>query len=233
MNTIVELLGVGRRYGTVVPLDALRSVDLRIGEGEWVGVVGPSGSGKSTLLNVIGCLDQATSGTYRLVGVDTSDLCDKQRTELRALHIGFVFQSFHLLSHRTVVENVMLGEVYRGLERRGRRDRALASLDRVGLRGRGDDVPSILSGGQRQRVAIARAITGEPDLLLCDEPTGNLDTGTTETILDLLRDLHRQGLTIVSITHSDEVAAAAERTIRIVDGSIVSDAANEPARARQ
>ncbi|MFT5530556.1 MAG: putative ABC transport system ATP-binding protein [Candidatus Poriferisodalaceae bacterium] len=233
MNTIVELLGVGRRYGTVVPLDALRSVDLRIGEGEWVGVVGPSGSGKSTLLNVIGCLDQATSGTYRLVGVDTSDLRDKQRTELRALHIGFVFQSFHLLSHRTVVENVMLGEVYRGLERRGRRDRALASLDRVGLRGRGDDVPSILSGGQRQRVAIARAITGEPDLLLCDEPTGNLDTGTTETILDLLRDLHRQGLTIVSITHSDEVAAAAERTIRIVDGSIVSDAANEPARARQ
>ena len=165
-----------RRFGADPAVDALVDVDLRVDEGEWLSVTGPSGAGKSTLLNVIGCLDRPTAGQYFIDGIDTSALSDKERAGLRSQRIGFVFQSFHLLPYRTVLENVMLAEVYRKSPSQGRRERALAALERGGLTHRADFVPVKLSGGERQRVAIARALVGEPSLLLCDEPTGNLDS---------------------------------------------------------
>lgn len=215
---IVELAGIGRRFGSDPPIDALKHVDLVIHDGEWLSIMGPSGSGKSTLLNVIGCLDIATSGTYKFAGVDISTLGDRNRAGLRSRGIGFVFQSFHLLGHRSVVENVAIAEVYRRSTRKGRRQRAMNALDQVGLTDRAGFVPPRLSGGERQRVAIARALVGSPKLLLCDEPTGNLDSKTTELVLDILRDLHRRGMTIIMITHEQDVGAAAARQVRIADG---------------
>jgi ABC-type lipoprotein export system ATPase subunit len=167
---------------------------------------------------VIGCLDQQTEGTYVFNDVDVANLSDRERAGLRSRDIGFVFQSFHLLSHRTVVENVMVGEVYRKGVRRDRRARATAVLERVGLGHRVDFLPTKLSGGERQRTAIARALLGEPRLLLCDEPTGNLDSTTAAKILDLFAELNSQGLTILMITHAPEVAARAGRHVGIVDG---------------
>ncbi|HEX6921014.1 MAG TPA: ABC transporter ATP-binding protein [Actinomycetes bacterium] len=220
---MVRLEGVGRRYGTVAPVVALRSIDLEVNAGQWVAVVGASGSGKSTLLNIVGCLDRQTSGSYRLTGLDVSTLTDRQRAGLRSRFFGFVFQSFHLLAHRTVVENVMLAEVYGRRPRAGRADRARAALQAVGLDGRGDFLPTRLSGGERQRVAIARALVNGPQLLLCDEPTGNLDSVTTKGVLQLLGQLHADGLTIVMITHDAGVAERAERQLRIVDGQIAGE----------
>ena len=216
----VELRGLSRRYGTDPPVDALREVNLDVREGEWLAIVGPSGSGKSTLLNILGCLDRQTAGTYHLHGVDVSALSDRQRAGFRSWNIGFVFQSFHLLSHRTVLENVTLAEVYGRRPRKGRRERARKALAAVGLEDRIDFLPTKLSGGERQRVAIARALVAQPKLLLCDEPTGNLDTATTRSILELLADLHYDGLTIVMITHEHDVALRAERQVRIVDGQL-------------
>jgi ABC-type lipoprotein export system ATPase subunit len=217
---LVELSGVWRRFGTTPPVVALRGVDLRVRAGEWLAIVGRSGSGKSTLLNIIGCLDRPDEGTYLLDGVDVTTLTDDQRAGVRSRRIGFVFQGFHLLSHRTVAENVMLAEVYAERPRAGRRDRALAALAAVGLSERSEHLSTQLSGGERQRVAIARALVNEPALLLCDEPTGNLDSRTSETILEMIDTLHRGGLTVVMITHESDVAARAQRQIRMIDGSI-------------
>jgi len=220
LDPVVELTDVWRTYDTEPPVHALRGVHLRVCPGEHVAVVGPSGSGKSTLLNVLGCLDRPTEGTYRLDGVDTATLSDRQLATLRGRRIGFVFQAFHLLAHRTVAENVMLGELYTGLPRAGRRQRALDALERVGLAHRVDFVPTRLSGGERQRVAIARALVGEPSLLLADEPTGNLDTRTTDSILALVDKLRDEGLTVIVITHDAHVSEHARRVVQIVDGEL-------------
>jgi ABC-type lipoprotein export system ATPase subunit len=220
---MIKLAGIGRRYGTVAPVVALRGIDLEVHPGEWVAVVGASGSGKTTLLNIVGCLDRQSGGTYRFDGIDVAALSDRQRAGLRSRRIGFIFQSFHLLAHRTVLENVMLAEAYARQPRAGRADRARAALAAVGLDSRTDFLPTRLSGGERQRVAIARALLNGPELLLCDEPTGNLDSVTTDSILELLDGLHRGGLTIITITHDAGVAVRAERQVRIADGQIVGD----------
>jgi ABC-type lipoprotein export system ATPase subunit len=220
---LVTLSGIWRRYGTSPPVVALRDVHLRVCAGEWLAIVGPSGSGKSSLLNIIGCLDQQDEGSYLFDGLDVGTLLDGQRAGLRSRHLGFIFQSFHLLAHRTVVENVMLAEAYAHRPRVGRRARAEAALASVGLEARTEYLPTRLSGGERQRAAIARALVNEPSLLLCDEPTGNLDSRTTGTILELLGDLHDRGLTIIMITHEPAVAERAQRQIRIVDGEIRGD----------
>jgi ABC-type lipoprotein export system ATPase subunit len=217
---MVQLAGVSRRYGAVAPVEALRDVDLEIRTGEWVAIVGASGSGKTSLLNIVGCLDRQTSGSYRLNGVEVAALDDRERAGLRSTHIGFIFQSFHLLSYRTVLENVMLSEAYARRPRAGRAGRARTALASVGLVDRTEFLPTRLSGGERQRVAIARALLNGPELLLCDEPTGNLDTATTASMLELLGGLHDEGLTIVVITHDPDVARRAERQVRIVDGQI-------------
>ncbi len=217
---IIELHGLGRRFGTDPPLDALVDVDLEVRDGEWLAIAGPSGSGKSTLLNIMGLLDGQTSGTYRFDGIDVAGLRDPQRAGLRSRAIGFVFQSFHMIAHRTVLENVMLSEVYRKGPRRQRNERAASALAQVGLSRRADYLPTRLSGGERQRVAIARAIMGSPRVLLCDEPTGNIDSTMTAAILDLFAELNHGGLTIVTITHDADVAKRANRQVRIVDGRI-------------
>jgi ABC-type lipoprotein export system ATPase subunit len=217
---MVQLEGISRTYGTVAPVEALRTIDLEIRTGEWVAIVGASGSGKTSLLNIVGCLDRQSGGSYRLNGVDVASLDDRERAGLRSRHLGFVFQSFHLLSYRSVLENVMLAEVYGRRPRAGRAERARAALASVGLLDRTEFLPTRLSGGERQRVAIARALLNGPGLLLCDEPTGNLDSTTTASILELLGGLHSEGLTIVVITHDRDVAARAERQVRIVDGQI-------------
>jgi len=224
VRPIIEVQGVGRRFGVEPPFDALVDVHLNIYPGEWVSIAGPSGSGKSTLLNVLGLLDVPTSGTYYLAGSDVRRLNDGQRAGLRSREIGFVFQAFHLVAYRTVLENVMLGDVYRKGPRRDRGDRARAALQRVGLGHREDYLPTRLSGGERQRAAIARAIMGSPSVLLCDEPTGNLDSATTASVLGLFAELNRIGLTIVMITHEADVAASADRQVRIVDGRLTEAA---------
>lgn len=216
---LLELHKVGRQYGSEPAVRALVDVDLSLERGEWLAITGPSGAGKSTLLNIIGCLDHPTSGRYLLEGIDTARLTDTQRAGLRSQRIGFVFQSFHLLPYRTVVENVMLAEVYRKQRHSGRRVRALAALERVGLSHRRDFSPMQLSGGERQRVAIARALVGSPSLLLCDEPTGNLDSKSSAALLDLLEKLNQDGLTLVIVTHDEKVAKRATRRVHVVDGS--------------
>ena len=220
LQPVVELIGVSRTFNGGAPVHALRGVDLTIWPGDWLAIVGPSGSGKSTLLNVIGLLDRHTAGTYRFEGVDVDTLDDVRRAGLRGRRIGFVFQSFHLMPHRSVLENVMLAELYIGTPRRGRRERARAALARVGLSDREDFLPTRLSGGQRQRTAIARALMGEPSLLLCDEPTGNLDSHSAENVLDVLGQLSDDGLTLVVITHDEHVASRAHRRVRITDGTL-------------
>jgi putative ABC transport system ATP-binding protein len=224
----MELHDVRRTFPGDPPIEVLRGVDLVIGRGESVSIVGPSGSGKSTLLNVMGLLDIPTSGTFRLDGIDVGSLSDGERAALRGSRLGFVFQSFHLLSHRSVLENVMLAEMYLpGRGRRGRRERAQRAerarhaLERVGLNHRLEFIPPRLSGGERQRVAIARAIVHSPALLLADEPTGNLDSANTASVLDLFDELRSTGLTICVITHDDAVADHADRCVRMLDGVTV------------
>ncbi len=221
---VISLASLGKRYDSDPPVDALVDVNLAVSEGDWVAIVGPSGSGKSTLLNIVGCLDTQTSGSYKFDGIDVADLSDRQRAGLRCRGIGFVFQSFHLLAHRTVTENVMLAGIYRKSPREDRRERAAAALDRVGLAHRAEYLPTKLSGDERQRVAIARALAGSPRVLLCDEPTGNLDSTTTAAVLELFAELNRQGMTIVMITHERDVAARAGQQVQIIDG-VLSEAA--------
>ena len=221
-RTVLELVKLGKQYGTDLAVHALTDIDLSLERGDWLAITGPSGSGKSTLLNVIGCLDRPTSGTYLFEGIDTNRLSEDERAGLRSRRIGFVFQSFHLLPYRTVLENVMLAEVYRKGAQRGRRERALAAIKRVGLSHRADFVPMQLSGGERQRVAIARAIIGSPSLLLCDEPTGNLDSKNTASVLDLFEQLNGDGLTLAVVTHDEDVASRAARRVHIVDGMLTA-----------
>lgn len=217
---VVELHDLWRVFPSDPPVEALRSVELRVDRGDHLAIIGPSGSGKSTLLNVLGLLDRPTAGSYLLDGIDTALLGDRARAAERGRRIGFVFQSFHLLAYRSVEENVMLSELYQGTPRRDRRHRAVEALERVGLGHRLGFAPMRLSGGERQRVAIARALLGGPSLLLCDEPTGNLDSANTEAVLDLFDELRHQGLTIVVITHDHEVARRAQRRVRMVDGQL-------------
>jgi len=217
---VLELNKVCRQFGSDPAVHALVDVDLHVEPGEWLAVTGPSGSGKSTLLNVIGCLDRPTGGSYFFEGIDTGALSDNERAGLRSKHIGFVFQSFHLLPHRSVLENVMLAEVYRKQSHYGRRERALAAIEKVGLSHRADFLPTKLSGGEKQRVAIARALVGSPSMLLCDEPTGNLDSKSTSDILDLFEDLNQQGFTLVVVTHEEYVANRAARRVHMIDGKL-------------
>jgi len=223
VEEIIALAGVGRVFPTVPPVPALVDVTLNVRRGDYLSIIGPSGSGKSTLLNVLGLLDAPNTGSYRLEGVETTELDDTARTSVRGARIGFVFQSFHLLAHRDVLANVMLGEIYGRAPRSGRRDRALAALDLVGMTHRTGFRPGQLSGGERQRVAIARALVGEPALLLCDEPTGNLDSANTAAVLDLFDDLRARGATLVVITHDDAVSGRASRRIRIGDGRLTEE----------
>lgn len=219
-DQVIVLQGIGRQYGSEPPVKALADIDLSLARGDWLSITGPSGAGKSTLLNILGCLDRPTSGRYLVDGIDTTNLSDDERAGLRSRRIGFVFQSFHLLPYRSVLENVMLAEVYRRQPLEGRRERAMVAIERVGLAHRADFPPTKLSGGERQRVAIARALIGSPSLLLCDEPTGNLDSKTSASILDLFAELNAEGLTLVVVSHDENVARRARRRVHIVDGSI-------------
>ena len=221
---LIRLEGVGRTFRSgEVEVKALREADLAINQGDYLSIMGPSGSGKSTLLNVIALLDRHTAGAYRFEGRDVGRLSEGERTGLRAHRIGFVFQSFHLLTHRTVLENVVLSMLYGSVPRSDRKARAVAALERVELTDRAGFLPSRLSGGERQRVAIARAIVTRPPILLCDEPTGSLDSATSQSILELFEELRSDGLTIVVVTHDQKVGSRAERTISMHDGLVTQD----------
>jgi putative ABC transport system ATP-binding protein len=219
---IAELRGVTRVYPGRPPVRALRGVTLRVEDGELVGIVGPSGSGKSTLLNVLGTLDRADGGSVRIDGHDVSSLTDRQLSALRAHRIGFVFQQFFLTPGVSALDNVADGLLYTGLPLAERRRRAEHVLERVGLGDRVHHRPHELSGGQRQRVAVARALVGHPSILLADEPTGALDSESGASVLELLRDLHQSGTTIVVITHDHDVATMLPRQVHLRDGEIVS-----------
>ncbi|MDQ3037044.1 MAG: ABC transporter ATP-binding protein [Myxococcota bacterium] len=222
---LIELERVTKVYGAgEAEVRALDGVDLRIDEGELVAFMGASGSGKSTCMNVLGCLDTVSSGSYRFRGVDVGMLDRDQRAKLRRLYLGFVFQGFNLLPRTSALENVELPLLYRGVAAGERRARAIDALTKVGLATRVQHAPSELSGGQQQRVAIARALVSDPDVILADEPTGNLDSRTSREILDLLVELHEtRGIAIVMITHEPSMAAAAQRIVRFVDGRIAED----------
>lgn len=217
---IIALRSAWRVFESTPPVEALRAVDLTINAGDHVAVVGPSGSGKSTLLNVLGLLDRPTDGEYRFDGIEVGTLSDGRRAGVRSTRIGFVFQSFHLLNHRSALENVMMAGLYRRRTRIERRERSLDALERVGLAHRAGFPPNRLSGGERQRVAVARALASHPALLLCDEPTGNLDSASTRAMLDLFDRLVDDGLTIVVITHDHDVASHAQRRVEIIDGRL-------------
>lgn len=223
---LIQLEGVTKVYGRgQAATYALRGIDVRIGQGEFVAVMGSSGSGKSTCLNILGCLDTPTSGSYLFRGTEVGKLTRNQRALLRRQYFGFVFQGYNLLSRTSALENVELPLIYRGVVRSKRRDLAGKALAAVGLEGRETHSPAELSGGQQQRVAIARALVTEPDVLLADEPTGNLDTARSLEIMDLLTALNRnRGITIVIVTHEDEMARYADRIINFVDGEVASDA---------
>jgi putative ABC transport system ATP-binding protein len=224
---IVELSSVAKHYTTeAVVVRALRQVDLAIGYGEFVAIVGQSGSGKSTLMNIIGCLDRPTSGRYTLDGIDVTTRSNDARAIVRNRLIGFVFQGFNLLPRTTALENVELPLIYRGAPAGERRRMALDALGAVGLAARLHHTPNQLSGGQQQRVAIARALVTKPPLLLADEPTGNLDTRTSLEVLDLLQNLNKTGITIVLVTHERDIAACASRVIEMRDGRIQTDVVN-------
>lgn len=218
---LMELVQVGRVFGDgEAAVHALTDATLRVYRGDYLSVMGPSGSGKSTLLNIMALLDRQTSGTYRFDGVDTQSLSEGQRTGLRAHRIGFVFQAFRLLAHRDVTENVVMSMLYNRMSRSSRRAMALEALERVGLSHRADFLPTKLSGGERQRVAIARAIAPHPTVLLCDEPTGNLDQVTGSSILDLFDELRATGLTVVVVTHDPRVGLQADRIVEVEDGMV-------------
>ncbi|MEU3726068.1 ABC transporter ATP-binding protein [Streptomyces sp. NPDC031705] len=218
---VVELAGVTKEYpGGVV---ALRGVGMTVLSGELLAIVGPSGSGKSTLLHVVGTLDRPSAGTVRIAGHDVAALSDRSLSALRSRHIGFVFQSFHLVPGLSARANVAEGLLYSGLSRAERGRRAARALERVGLGDRMEHRPHELSGGQKQRVAIARAVAGQPDLLLADEPTGALDTASGRSVMELLHELNEDGATIAVITHDQEIASSLPRQVRIRDGEIVAD----------
>lgn len=231
-DPVIRLIGAYRSYtGQSGTVEALRRTDLSVAAGDYLAIMGPSGSGKSTLLNTLGLLDAPTGGSYLLDGHETARLSEADRTVLRGRHLGFVFQAFHLLPYRTAAENVELGMLYGGVKPAERRERAHATLARVGLTHRADAFPPALSGGERQRVAVARALVGRPQVLLCDEPTGSLDNATSGAVMDLIGELHEAGLTTIVVTHDPAVASRAGRRFEIADGTLreVADAAPTPA----
>ena len=228
----LELIDVVKEYAGEPPVRALDSVSLEVRNGELAAIVGPSGSGKSTLLHIIGTLDRPTSGIVRVAGVDTSQMSDRQLSGVRSHLIGFVFQSFFLLEGMTAVDNVANGLLYRGKHLVERREAAAAALRRVGLEQRLTHTPSQMSGGERQRVAIARAIVNRPSIVLADEPTGNLDSRSGGAVMDLLRELHAEGRTILIITHDRELASSLPRRVSMRDGAIESVEAGVDLSAR-
>jgi len=220
---VVELRDVVRRYPGEPPVESLRGVSLRIEPGELLAVVGPSGSGKTTLLHIVGTLDRPTSGEVHIAGADITRMSDRQISGFRAARLGFVFQQFFLIDGMSVLDNVAAGLLYRGIDARTRRRLAAATLERVGLGHRLTHRPAQLSGGERQRTAIARSVVGRPALVLADEPTGNLDSASGAEIIELLKDLNRDGTTIAVVTHNHELAAAMDRRIELKDGHIEKD----------
>ena len=228
VHAVARLTGVKKIYGQgATEVRALDGLDLTVQQGDYLAVMGASGSGKSTAMNILGCLDRPSTGEYLLNGVAVEQLDDDHLADLRNQQLGFVFQQFHLLPHATAMENVMLPMVYAGVPAEERRHRAAEALDRVGLAERLENRPNQLSGGQQQRVAIARSIINQPALLLADEPTGALDSRTTEDVLDLFDDLHSQGITLVLVTHEDEVAARAETVAFFRDGRVDNISRNQ------
>ena len=225
MSAVLDVRGVWKRYAGDPPVESLRDVSLTVEAGELLAVVGPSGSGKTTLLQIMGTLDRPTRGEVRVAGLAASGLSDAELSGLRAHHLGFVFQQFFLLDGVSALDNVANGLLYRGLRLGERRQRAREALERVGLGHRLGHRPNQLSGGERQRVAIGRALVGRPAIVLADEPTGNLDSAAGAAVVELLRDLNRDGTTIAVITHNKEVAAAMGRLVELSDGRIVSDSA--------
>jgi putative ABC transport system ATP-binding protein len=231
MSEIIHTKDIARRYvmGSEV-IHALKSISITINKGEYVAFMGPSGSGKSTLMNLIGCLDSPTGGNYVLNGKDVSHMTENELAEVRNKEIGFVFQTFNLLPRASALENVALPLVYAGYDRRSREEKAMKTLEGVGLGDRSTHKPNELSGGQRQRVAIARALVNNPSIILADEPTGNLDSKTSYDIMDLFQKIHDGGNTIIMVTHEEDIARYAHRVIRLRDGSIESDTINEDIR---
>ena len=230
MSALVEIRDVCKIYNPGEnEVRALDHVSVSIDAGEFVAIIGQSGSGKSTLMNVLGCLDVPTGGLYRLHGQDVSRLNDNELSDIRNREIGFIFQGFNLIPNLTALENVELPLIYRGVSKAERTELSRVALEKVGLQNRMGHRPAEMSGGQQQRVAIARAIAQAPPVILADEPTGNLDSHSTKEILEILKGLHREGRTVILITHDNEVAAQAERIIKIKDGRIESDSAEQKA----
>ena len=228
METLVEVRDLCKIYNPGEnEVRALDHVNLKISRGEFVAIIGHSGSGKSTLMNMLGCLDVPTSGSYYLNGKDVSHLTDDELSDIRNLEIGFIFQGFNLIPNLTARENVELPLIYRGVGRKEREALALDALETVGLSHRIDHKPNEMSGGQQQRVAIARAIAARPPVILADEPTGNLDSHSTQDIMSVLKDLHKSGRTVILITHDNDIAAQVKRVIRIKDGRVEADYMNE------
>lgn len=226
-QSVIDIQGITKTYvNGKLSVPVLYGIDLQVNKGEFVSIMGPSGSGKSTFMNILGCLDRPTTGSYRLNGDEVATLSDDELAFVRNKQIGFVFQSFNLLTKLTAVENVALPMIYAGMDKKTRNDRAAALLESVGLGDRMDHLPSELSGGQRQRVAIARALANNPAIIMADEPTGNLDSKSTIDVMNIFRGLYDEGRTIILVTHEPEIATYASRNVVLRDGLIVEDSQN-------
>lgn len=234
MESIIKVIDIARTYvvGTET-IHALHNVNMEIYKNEYVALMGSSGSGKSTLMNVLGCLDTPSGGEYFLNGINVAKMTDNELADIRNRQIGFVFQSFNLLPRSSALENVALPLIYSGIEKKERDKRALEALKSVGLGDRVTHRPNELSGGQRQRVAIARALVTQPAIILADEPTGNLDSKTSEEIMELFAEIHRKGNTVILVTHEEDIARHAHRIIRLKDGSVESDGPNTTAKTKK
>ena len=226
-QAVIDIQGITKTYvNGKLSVPVLHGIDLQVNKGEFVSIMGPSGSGKSTFMNILGCLDRPTTGSYRLNGDEVATLSDDELAFVRNKQIGFVFQSFNLLTKLTALENVALPMIYAGMDKKSRNERAVALLSSVGLGERMDHLPSELSGGQRQRVAIARALANNPAIIMADEPTGNLDSKSTIDVMNIFRGLYDEGRTIIVVTHEPEIATYASRNVVLRDGLIVEDSQN-------
>ena len=226
-QAVIDIQGITKTYvNGKLSVPVLHGIDLQVNKGEFVSIMGPSGSGKSTFMNILGCLDRPTTGSYRLNGDEVATLSDDELAFVRTKQIGFVFQSFNLLTKLTALENVALLMIYAGMDKKSRNERAAALLSSVGLGDRMDHLPSELSGGQRQRVAIARALANNPAIIMADEPTGNLDSKSTIDVMNIFRGLYDEGRTIILVTHEPEIATYASRNVVLRDGLIVEDSQN-------